>query len=47
MKGKIRTGWKSNPLESIFQSPQEFGQECSSTIVEMTPKSIKLKPFSK
>ncbi len=26
MKNKIRMGYKGNPLESTFQSPQEFGQ---------------------
>ncbi len=46
MKGKIRIG-KNNPLESAFQSPQEFGLECSATLVEIHPKNIRINPFSK
>lgn len=26
MKGKVRIGYRNNPLEATFQSPQEFGQ---------------------
>lgn len=46
MKGKIRIG-RNNPLESTFQSPQEFGQECSATLVEIYPKNLRIQPFSK
>ncbi len=46
MKGKIRVG-RNNPLESTFQSPQEFGQECSATLVEIHPKTLRIQPFSR
>lgn len=46
LKGKIKIG-KSLRAESTLQSPQELGVECSSTVIELVHKSLRIPPFSR
>jgi hypothetical protein len=46
LKSKIKIG-KNLKAESTLQSPQELGIECSSTVIELLTKTIRIPPFSR
>jgi hypothetical protein len=46
LKSKIKIG-KTLRAESTLQSPQELGVECSSTVIEVINKTMKIAPFSR
>lgn len=46
LKSKIKIG-KNLKAESTLQSPQELGIECSSTVIELVTKTLRIPPFSR